>query len=221
MASGAGRQKARVHLVVAVRPNIVKIAPLWHALATAEDFAPALIDAGQHYDRAMSGAIWEELGLPKPDHRLEAGSGTHAEQIGRAMVAYESLAKAHRPDWLIVPGDVNASLGCAIAGARLGIPLVHLEAGLRSGDRTMPEEQNRILIDAVADVLWTPSPDADVNLARERHRRGPDRTGGQHHDRQPRARASGDRLFGERGAAWSHATQLRCRYVSPAVQCRR
>ena len=167
MTAYAEGRKPRVHLVAAVRPNIMKIAPLWHALAAGGDFDPVLVHTGQHYDRAMSGTIWDELDLPAPDRSFDVGSGTHAEQIGRVMVAYEALAKDDRPDWLIVPGDVNSSLACAIAGARLGIPLVHLEAGLRSGDRAMPEEQNRILIDALADVHWTPSPDADANLMRE------------------------------------------------------
>lgn len=156
-----------VHLVAAARPNFMKVAPLWHALAAAPDFAPVLIHSGQHYDSNMSGAFFAELGLPEPDHHLGIGSGSHAEQTGGVMIAYEKVAMADRPDWLIVAGDVNSTAACALVAAKLHIPLVHLEAGLRSGDRTMPEEVNRIVTDALADVLWTPSPDADENLAAE------------------------------------------------------
>ena len=156
-----------VHLVAAARPNFMKVAPLWHALAAAPDFAPVLIHTGQHYDSNMSGAFLDDLGLPKPDFHLGVGSGSHAEQTGKVMVAYGAVAEANRPDWLVVVGDVNSTLACALTGVKLGIPTVHLEAGLRSRDRRMPEEINRIATDAVADVLWTPSPDGDENLLAE------------------------------------------------------
>lgn len=156
-----------VHLVAAARPNFMKVAPLWHALAGAEEFAPVLVHTGQHYDGNMSAAFLADLRLPEPDFHLGIGSGSHAEQTGRVMVAYGEVAAAHRPDWLVVVGDVNSTLACALTGVKLGIPTVHLEAGLRSRDRTMPEEINRIATDAVADVLWTPSPDADANLLAE------------------------------------------------------
>ncbi len=156
-----------VHLIAAARPNFMKVAPLWHALAAAREFAPVLIHTGQHYDASMSGDILTDLGLPEPDFNLGIGSGSHAEQTGRVMIAYGVLAASHRPNWLVVVGDVNSTLACALTGVKLGIPTVHLEAGLRSRDRTMPEEINRIATDAVADVLWTPSPDADANLAAE------------------------------------------------------
>ena len=156
-----------VHLIAAARPNFMKVAPLWHALAAADDFAPVLVHTGQHYDANMSGDILADLGLPEPDFHLGIGSGSHAEQTGRVMVAYGEVAQAHRPDWLVVVGDVNSTLACALTGVKLGVPTVHLEAGLRSRDRTMPEEINRIATDAVCDVLWTPSPDADANLAQE------------------------------------------------------
>jgi UDP-N-acetylglucosamine 2-epimerase (non-hydrolysing) len=156
-----------VHLIAAARPNFMKVAPLWHALAGAEDFAPVLVHTGQHYDANMSGAFLAELGLPTPDFHLGIGSGSHAEQTGRVMIEYGKVAESHRPDWLIVVGDVNSTLACAITGVKLGIPTVHLEAGLRSRDRTMPEEINRIATDAVCDVLWTPSPDGDANLIAE------------------------------------------------------
>lgn len=157
----------RVHLIAAARPNFMKVAPLWHALTAAPDFAPVLIHTGQHYDPNMSDAIFADLSLPQPDHHLGVGSGSHAEQTGQVMIAYEKIAQADRPDWLVVVGDVNSTLACALVGTKLRIPTVHLEAGLRSGDRDMPEEINRLAVDAIADVLWTPSPDADANLAAE------------------------------------------------------
>ncbi|HKR24965.1 MAG TPA: UDP-N-acetylglucosamine 2-epimerase (non-hydrolyzing), partial [Allosphingosinicella sp.] len=156
-----------VHLVAAARPNFMKVAPLWHALAAAPDFAPVLVHTGQHYDANMSDAILRDLGLPAPDFHLGIGSGSHGAQTGRVMIEYEKVALAHRPDWLVVVGDVNSTVAAAMVGVKLGIPTVHLEAGLRSRDRTMPEEINRLATDAICDVLWTPSPDADANLAAE------------------------------------------------------
>lgn len=158
---------AIVHLVAAARPNFMKIAPLWHALKASGDFAPVIVHTGQHYDAEMSDHIFADLGLPTPDHHLGIGSGSHAEQTGRVMIAYEALAMAERPDWLIVAGDVNSTAAASMAAAKLRIPIVHLEAGLRSRDRDMPEELNRLVTDVLADVLWTPSPDADANLIAE------------------------------------------------------
>jgi UDP-N-acetylglucosamine 2-epimerase (non-hydrolysing) len=157
----------RVHLIAAARPNFMKVAPLWHALAAAPDFEPVLIHTGQHYDANMSDAIFADLSLPQPDHHLGVGSGSHANQTGQVMIAYETIAMAERPDWLIVVGDVNSTLACALVGAKLRIPTVHLEAGLRSRDRDMPEEINRLATDAIVDVLWTPSPDGDEHLLAE------------------------------------------------------
>ncbi len=145
----------------------MKVAPLWHALTRSRAFAPTLIHTGQHYDPAMSDSILADLKVPAPAHHLGIGSGLHGEQTGRVMIAYEQVAIAERPDWLVVVGDVNSTLACALVGAKLRIPTIHLEAGLRSGDRGMPEEINRIATDAVADVLWTPSPDGDANLLAE------------------------------------------------------
>ncbi len=156
-----------VHLIAAARPNFMKVAPLWHALAASDDFAPTLIHTGQHYDANMSGDILADLGLPDPDFHLGIGSGSHAEQTGRVMIAYGEVAAAQRPDWLVVVGDVNSTLAGALVGVKLGIATVHLEAGLRSRDRAMPEEINRIATDAICDVLWTPSPDGDENLLAE------------------------------------------------------
>ncbi len=156
-----------VHLIAAARPNFMKVAPLWHAMTASADFAPVLVHTGQHYDANMSDDVLADLGLPAPDFNLGVGSGGHAEQTGRVMIGYGAIAEAQRPDWLVVVGDVNSTVAAALVGTKLGIPTVHLEAGLRSGDRTMPEEINRLATDAVSDVLWTPSPDADSNLRRE------------------------------------------------------
>jgi UDP-N-acetylglucosamine 2-epimerase (non-hydrolysing) len=156
-----------VHLIAAARPNFMKVAPLWHAMTAAADFAPVLIHTGQHYDANMSEAILKDLGLPDPDFHLGIGSDSHAGQTGRVMIEYEKVAAAHRPDWLVVVGDVNSTLAAALVGVKAGIPTVHLEAGLRSRDRRMPEEINRLATDAICDVLWTPSPDADRNLLDE------------------------------------------------------
>jgi UDP-N-acetylglucosamine 2-epimerase (non-hydrolysing) len=157
----------RIHLIAAARPNFMKVAPLWHALAAAPGFEPVLVHTGQHYDVNMSDAFFADLKLPAPDHHLGVGSGSHAEQTGGVMIAYERVALADRPDWIIVVGDVNSTAACAMVGGKLGIPVVHLEAGLRSRDRAMPEELNRLVTDVLADVLWTPSPDADDNLLAE------------------------------------------------------
>jgi len=147
---------SHIHLVAAARPNFMKIAPLWHALRASVDFEPAIVHTGQHYDAAMSDDIFADLGLPAPDFHLGVGSGSHAEQTGGVMIAYEKVVQAHRPDWLVVVGDVNSTAACAMVGAKLRIPTVHLEAGLRSWDRDMPEEINRLVTDVIADVLWTP-----------------------------------------------------------------
>ena len=160
-------QPKLVHLIAAARPNFMKVAPLWHALKATADFRPLIVHTGQHYDAAMSDDIFADLGLPAPDHHLGIGSGTHAEQTGRVMIAYEKLAMEERPDWLIVVGDVNSTAACSMAAGKLRIPIVHLEAGLRSRDRDMPEELNRLVTDVLADVLWTPSADADENLRAE------------------------------------------------------
>ncbi|MFZ5608261.1 MAG: non-hydrolyzing UDP-N-acetylglucosamine 2-epimerase [Pseudomonadota bacterium] len=157
----------KVHLVAAARPNFMKVAPLYHALTAADGFAPVLVHTGQHYDANMSDSFFRDLELPDPDHHLGVGSGSHAEQTGGVMMAYERVAAAERPDWIVVVGDVNSTAACAMVGAKLWLKVAHLEAGLRSGDRRMPEEINRLVTDAIADVLWTPSPDADENLARE------------------------------------------------------
>jgi UDP-N-acetylglucosamine 2-epimerase (non-hydrolysing) len=156
-----------IHLIAAARPNFMKVAPLYHALKGVDWCDPKIVHTGQHYDVNMSDVFFRDLGLPEPDFHLGVGSGTHAEQTGGVMIAYEKVCMEHRPDWIIVVGDVNSTAACAMVGAKLWIPVIHLEAGLRSGDRTMPEEINRLVTDAIADVLWTPSADADENLLKE------------------------------------------------------
>jgi UDP-N-acetylglucosamine 2-epimerase (non-hydrolysing) len=156
-----------VHLIAAARPNFMKIAPLYHALKSTTWASPKLIHTGQHYDHNMSDAILQDLRVPEPDFHLNVGSGSHAEQTGGVMIAYEKICIEDKPDWIVVVGDVNSTAACAMVGAKLWIPVIHLEAGLRSGDRRMPEEINRLVTDAIADVLWTPSPDADENLFAE------------------------------------------------------
>jgi UDP-N-acetylglucosamine 2-epimerase (non-hydrolysing) len=157
-----------VDLVAAARPNFMKVAPLYHALVRESAWCRVrLVHTGQHYDANMSDAFFRDLGLPEPDLDLGIGSGSHAEQTAGVMVAYEKACIAARPDWTVVVGDVNSTLACTLAAGKLGIRVAHLEAGLRSRDRSMPEELNRLVTDALADLLWTPSPDADENLARE------------------------------------------------------
>ena len=161
--------KLLIHLIAAARPNFMKVAPLYHALAREAWCEVKLIHTGQHYDPNMSDAFFQDLNLPRPDYHLEIGSGTHAQQTAGVMVAYEEicLRPEERPDWLVVVGDVNSTVACALVAAKLHIPVAHLEAGLRSRDRKMPEEVNRLVTDAIADVLWTPSTDGDENLASE------------------------------------------------------
>lgn len=159
--------KKKIHLIAAARPNFMKVAPLFHALQADGSFTVSLVHTGQHYDKNMSQAFFDDLGLPAPHHYLEVGSGSHAEQTGKVMMRYEEVALAERPDATIVVGDVNSTAAVAMVCAKIHIPIIHLEAGLRSGDRTMPEEINRLVTDAISDLLWTPSPDGDENLRRE------------------------------------------------------
>jgi len=192
-----------IHLIAAARPNFMKIAPLFHALKREAWAEPMIVHTGQHYDLNMSDVFFQDLGLPEPHLHLGVGSGSHAEQTGRVMIAYEKILFESRPDLVIVVGDVNSTMACTLAAVKLPAqsskhkvassklkdqsnakdsnnsinpmspinlktPLVaHLEAGLRSFDRTMPEEINRLVTDALADILWTPSPDGDENLIRE------------------------------------------------------
>ena len=157
----------KIDLIAAARPNFMKVAPLLKALRGEVWCQTRLVHTGQHYDTNMSDAFFHDLGLPAPDVQLGVGSGSHAEQTAGVMLAYERACLADRPDWAVVVGDVNSTLACTITATKLGVKVAHLEAGLRSGDRTMPEELNRLATDALADLLWTPSADADENLLRE------------------------------------------------------
>lgn len=145
----------------------MKVAPLFHALSATDWAQPVIVHTGQHSGRLMSEVFLEELGLPAPLFNLAVRSGTHAETTAAVMVAYEKLCQADLPDFVVVAGDVNSTLGAGLAAKKLLFPVAHLEAGLRSFDRTMPEEINRIVIDSISDLLWTPSEDADNNLKRE------------------------------------------------------
>ena len=133
----------------------------------AQEFAPLLVHTGQHYDREMSEAFFRDLSLPEPDVYLGVGSGSHARQTALIMTSFEPVIERERPDWVVVYGDVNSTLACALVAVKLGVRVAHVEAGLRSRDRTMPEEINRILTDQLADLLLTPSIDADRNLLAE------------------------------------------------------
>jgi UDP-N-acetylglucosamine 2-epimerase (non-hydrolysing) len=156
-----------IHLIAAARPNFMKVAPLYHALKKETWCRPMLVHTGQHYDANMSDAFLRDLALPAPDIHLGVGSGSHAEQTAAVMVAYEKICLANRPDLTVVVGDVNSTIAATLAAKKLGITVAHLEAGLRSRDWGMPEEINRLATDAISDILWTPSPDADENLAHE------------------------------------------------------
>ena len=160
-------QKKTIHLIAAARPNFMKIGPLYHALKKEAWAEPIIVHTGQHYDLNMSDVFFQDLKLPLPHIHLGIGSGSHAEQTGRVMIAYEKILEKKRPDLVIVVGDVNSTIATTLAATKLGIKVAHLEAGLRSFDRTMPEEINRIVTDALSDLLWTPSYDADQNLIRE------------------------------------------------------
>ncbi len=145
----------------------MKVAPIHRALARSGRLEQALVHTGQHYDEKMSSVFFEDLGLPQPDASLGVGSGTQAEQTARALVALEKVLLERRPALVSVVGDVNSTLAAALCASKLGVPLAHVEAGLRSFDRSMPEEINRLVVDRLSDLLLTPSADADQNLARE------------------------------------------------------
>jgi UDP-N-acetylglucosamine 2-epimerase (non-hydrolysing) len=158
----------RIAYVVGTRPNFVKTAPVIAALrARIPAGRHAIVHTGQHYDRLMSEVFLEELGVPAPDHMLEVGSGSHAQQTARVMERLEPVLLEERPDLVVVPGDVNSTVAAALTAAKLQIPVAHIEAGLRSFDRTMPEELNRIVTDQLADQLFIHSPEADDNLRAE------------------------------------------------------
>ena len=146
----------------------MKIAPILREMRRRADvFDAKLVHTGQHYDEAMSGSFFQDLGIPEPDHYLEVGSASHAVQTAKIMVEFEKVVFDEKPDWVLVVGDVNSTIACALVCSKLGIKVAHVEAGLRSFDREMPEEINRVLTDAISDLLLTTSEDADANLKRE------------------------------------------------------
>ncbi len=153
--------------VVGARPNFMKVAPVLEALKARKHVIQTLIHTGQHYDPNMSGVFFQQLGIPAPDVNLEVGSGTHATQTADIMTRLEPVVAENKPDIVLVYGDVNSTVATALVCAKLGLRVGHVEAGLRSFDRTMPEEINRLVTDQLADLLFTPSEDGDENLRRE------------------------------------------------------
>ena len=151
--------------IVGARPNFMKIAPVMREMQRRDaEFQPLIVHTGQHYDAAMSDSFFTDLGMAKPDFYLEVGSHSHAVQTARIMTAFEPVVLEEKPDWVLVVGDVNSTIACALVCSKLGVRVAHVEAGLRSRDRTMPEEINRLLTDAISDLLLTTSQDADENL---------------------------------------------------------
>jgi len=157
----------RVMLVAGARPNFMKIAPIFHAAAGLDDIECLIVHTGQHYDYEMSQAFFDDLELPKPDFFLEAGSGSHAEQTAKIMVAFEEVCRERKPDLVLVVGDVNSTLACSIVAKKMLIGVAHVEAGLRSFDLTMPEEINRMVTDAISDYFFVTEPSGVDNLVRE------------------------------------------------------
>jgi len=156
-----------IYLVAGARPNFMKIAPIVRALQGHARLAYKIIHTGQHYDRDMNDVFFEELGIPAPDVFMGAGGGSHAEQTARIMLGFEQLCVAQRPDAVLVVGDVNSTLACSIVAKKLDIPVAHVEAGLRSGDMTMPEEINRLVTDSISDWFFVTEPSAVQHLRRE------------------------------------------------------
>ena len=153
--------------VVGARPNFVKICPIVKEMGKELQIEALLVHTGQHYDHEMSKVFFEDLDLPQPDIYLGVGSGSHAQQTARIMLAFEPVLLEHKPDWVIVVGDVNSTVAGALTAVKLGVKVAHVEAGLRSFDRTMPEEINRIATDSLSDFLFTTCEDADENLRKE------------------------------------------------------
>ena len=224
----AKQQSMKLILVAGARPNFMKIAPLVRAINrhnenldhTDTRIEFLLVHTGQHYDIEMSEVFFRDLGLPKPDINLEVGSASHAVQTAKIMTGFEEVCLAEKPDWVVVVGDVNSTMACTLVAAKLGIKVAHVEAGLRSFDRSMPEEINRLVTDALADLLLTPSPDADENLIREGIPREKIRRVGNVMidtliDNLDQARANaGD------GPVWAQGARVRLRYAASPVERR-
>ncbi len=157
----------RVMHVIGARPQFIKAAPLLAAMQRAADVEPSLVHTGQHFDADMSDVFFDELGLPRPDHLLEISGGGHGDMTGRMMIALEPVVEAARPDWMLIYGDTNSTLAAALVAAKLHVPVAHVEAGLRSFNRTMPEEVNRVVADHVSSLCLAPTDAAMANLAAE------------------------------------------------------
>jgi UDP-N-acetylglucosamine 2-epimerase (non-hydrolysing) len=153
--------------ICGARPNFMKIAPLMRAYRAHPRLAPMLIHTGQHYDKNMSDLFFTQLGIPQPDLNLEVGSASHAQQTAEIMKRFEPIVLEHKPAWVVVVGDVNSTIACALVATKLGVKVAHVEAGLRSFDRDMPEEINRVLTDSISDLLFVTEPSGVENLARE------------------------------------------------------
>jgi len=153
--------------IVGARPNFMKAAPVIEALSSEPAVRQTLVHTGQHYDASMSQVFFDQLGMPRPDYNLEVGSGTHARQTAEVMTRFEEVVVREKPDLLVVYGDVNSTIATALVAVKMGVRVAHVEAGLRSGDRAMPEEINRVLTDAIADILFVSEPSGEANLLRE------------------------------------------------------
>src|SRR4051794_29746307 len=157
----------RILAVAGCRPNFVKLAPLLHEMRRHSDLEPQLVHTGQHYDRELSQIFFDQLELPAPDVWLHVGSGSHGAQTARVIEGMETVLRERLPDLVLVVGDVNSTVASALTAVKLGFPVAHVEAGLRSGDREMPEEINRLLTDAISDLLFASEPSAVANLRAE------------------------------------------------------
>jgi UDP-N-acetylglucosamine 2-epimerase (non-hydrolysing) len=157
----------KIMAVVGARPNFMKVAPIWRALEGNERFARRLVHTGQHYDDNMSKVFFDDLRLPRPDVYMGVGSGSHGEQTGKIMIEFERVVEKESPDLVVVVGDVNSTMACTLVAVKTGVPVAHVEAGLRSFDRGMPEEINRMVTDILAEILLTHSPEAETNLTNE------------------------------------------------------
>ncbi|MDR1491157.1 MAG: UDP-N-acetylglucosamine 2-epimerase (non-hydrolyzing) [Planctomycetaceae bacterium] len=159
--------KQKILCVAGARPNFMKIAPIMEAFNTSPDIEPILVHTGQRYDEKMSDLFFRELGIPTPDVNLGVGSGSHAVQTAEIMKTFEQVCLEYKPDYVLVVGDVNSTIACGLVAVKLGVKLIHVEAGLRSGDRTMPEEINRILTDSISDLLFCTEKNGVENLQKE------------------------------------------------------
>jgi UDP-N-acetylglucosamine 2-epimerase (non-hydrolysing) len=165
------KSKLKIILAAGARPNFMKIAPLLHEMKKYPEFEPVLVHTGQHYDENMSDMFFRELGIPAPDINLEVGSGSQAVQTARIMEKFEKVCLEEKPDAVLVVGDVNSTAACTLVASKLHITTIHYEAGLRSRDKSMPEEINRLVTDAISDLFFTTSADASQNLIEEGHKR--------------------------------------------------